>query len=59
MEGIGEGEKEWRGLGKVRRRRSGGDWGEGVEGIGESEKEKEWRGLGKVRRRRSGGDWGR
>ena len=27
MEGIGEGEKEWRGLGKVRRRRSGGDWG--------------------------------
>ena len=25
MEGIGEGEKEWRGLGKVRR--SGGDWG--------------------------------
>ena len=37
MEGIGEGEKEkeWRGLGKVRR--SGED-------------EKEWRGLGKVRR---------
>ena len=51
MEGIGEGEKEWRGLGKVE--------GEGVEGIGEGEKEKEWRGLGKVRRRRSGGDWGR
>ena len=48
MEGIGEGEKEWRGLGKVRRK---------VEGIGEGEKE--WRGLGKVRRRRSGGDWGR